>query len=167
MRNAEAGTANANLNLDFAATYWAANGAPRNKLVLGMATYGRCFTLSNANNNGLGAPTNGPCNAGQYTREAGFLSYYEICSFLKQSGVTTVFQAEQRAPYSYVGNQWVGYDNAQSLREKVTYVRNGGYGGWMVWCKDLDDFNNQQCGAGNYPLINTLNQALAEHENRH
>jgi len=46
--------------------------------MLGTATYGRCFQLTNAADNGLGAAVRGPCTAGTYTREAGFLSYYEV-----------------------------------------------------------------------------------------
>jgi len=46
--------------------------------VLGIATFGRCFTLTDPAQNGLGAPIKGPCDNGTYTREAGFLSYYEV-----------------------------------------------------------------------------------------
>jgi len=53
-------------------------GAPKNKLTLGIATFGRCFTLADAAKNGLGDPVVGPCKNGTYTREAGFLSYYEV-----------------------------------------------------------------------------------------
>ena len=53
-------------------------GVPKEKLLVGMSSYGRCFSLSNANVNGLGAPASGPCPAGKYTREAGILAYYEV-----------------------------------------------------------------------------------------
>jgi len=63
---------------DWAANYWVQLGAPKDKLVIGLATYGRCFTLADPAQNGLGAPVVGPCKNGTYTREAGFLSYYEV-----------------------------------------------------------------------------------------
>lgn len=67
----------------WAAEYWYKLGLPKQKLNVGLALYGRSFTLSDPYNNGVGAPAKGKGNAGNYTREAGFLSYFEvyICSF--------------------------------------------------------------------------------------
>ena len=53
-------------------------GCPAEKLIIGLATYGRCFTLASTASTGLGATAIGPCKNGTYTREAGFLSYYEV-----------------------------------------------------------------------------------------
>ena len=63
---------------DSAAKYWVEKGAPRSKLIIGMATYGRGFLLTNPAVSGVGAPTKGPSPAGRYTRESGFLAYYEV-----------------------------------------------------------------------------------------
>ena len=43
-----------------------------------MAQYGRSYKLQTPSEHGLGASTNGPGTAGTYTRENGFLSYYEV-----------------------------------------------------------------------------------------
>ena len=48
-----------NLNLDAVVKYWKQNGADPSKIVLGLASYGRTFTLSNTLQNGLGAPASG------------------------------------------------------------------------------------------------------------
>ncbi len=45
---------------------------------MGLATYGRTYTLVNSSNTGIGAPSSGAGEPGKYTREAGFLSYYEV-----------------------------------------------------------------------------------------
>lgn len=45
---------------------------------MGLATYGRTFKLIDPSNNTVGAPASGPGEAGKYTREPGFLSYYEV-----------------------------------------------------------------------------------------
>jgi len=109
------------LNVHWAANYWHENGAPKNKLVIGMPTYGRGFKLVDENVNGMGAPANGPSAAGKYTREAGFLSYYEIC---KNPGFTEVWNDEHKVPYAH-GKQsdwqydWVGFDKQESLTLKV------------------------------------------------
>lgn len=50
---------------------------------MGMPLYGQSFTLENANNNGLNAKAPGPGQAGEFTKAAGFLAYYEVSSNYK------------------------------------------------------------------------------------
>lgn len=63
---------------EYAMNYWKSNGAPAEKLIIGFPAYGHSFTLRDASNNGIGAPTSGAGPAGPYTREAGFWAYYEV-----------------------------------------------------------------------------------------
>ena len=91
--------------------YWIKLGMPPEKIALGMATYGRSFRLADPNNHGLNAPCSGLPQAGVYTREQGFLAYYEICT--KQ--LTIVEENAAGAPYGYSGNLWVGFDTPRSL----------------------------------------------------
>lgn len=53
-------------------------GAPKEKIIVGLATYGRSFTLSSPDKNGMNVPTRGGGKAGTYSREEGFLAYYEV-----------------------------------------------------------------------------------------
>uniref|UniRef100_A0AAY5L056 chitinase n=1 Tax=Esox lucius TaxID=8010 RepID=A0AAY5L056_ESOLU len=145
-------------NVDFAMKYWRDRGAPVEKLMMGFPTYGRTFqTASEAN--GIGAPTSGPASAGTYTREAGFWSYYEICTFLE--GATVQFIEDQMVPYASKGDEWVGFDNQESFETKVHYLKDNKFGGAFVWTLDLDDFTGKFCGQGNYPLISHLRSLLA------
>uniref|UniRef100_A0A8C6WYY0 chitinase n=1 Tax=Neogobius melanostomus TaxID=47308 RepID=A0A8C6WYY0_9GOBI len=144
-------------NVDFAMNYWRSHGAPAEKLLVGLPTYGRTFrTRSSAH--GVGAPASGPAHAGQYTREAGFWSYYEICSFLRGASLNWI--DEQKVPYAIQGNDWVGFDNMRSLGIKVEYLKKNNFGGALVWTLDLDDFSGQFCGQGKYPLISHIRSAL-------
>lgn len=56
---------------------------------------------------------------GKYTTESGFLSYYEVCSFLAEDNTTLVWDSEQQVPFAYRGDQWVGFDDERSLKTKV------------------------------------------------
>ncbi|KAG7323102.1 hypothetical protein KOW79_012804 [Hemibagrus wyckioides] len=145
------------LNTNYSMTYWKNQGAPVEKLRMGFATYGRTFQLSSTAS-GLGAPTSGPAAAGTYTREAGFWSYYEVCSFLQ--GTSTQWIQDQKVPYATKEGQWVGFDNKESFNTKVTYLKDNMFGGAFVWSLDLDDFTGQFCGLGKYPLISELKKLL-------
>lgn len=45
---------------------------------MGMVLYGQTFTLYNPAEHGLNAPASGPGRAGELTRSAGVLAYYEV-----------------------------------------------------------------------------------------
>ena len=62
-------------------------------------------------------------------------------------------------PYAHKGNQWVGFDDVDTIRQKSQYIKDNGFGGGMIWALDLDDFNNM-CGCERYPLLKTINRVL-------
>uniref|UniRef100_A0A7M4EWK2 Acidic mammalian chitinase n=1 Tax=Crocodylus porosus TaxID=8502 RepID=A0A7M4EWK2_CROPO len=134
-------------NVDYAMNYWKSNGAPAEKLVVGFPTYGHTFMLSNPSNTAVGAPTSGPGPAGPYTKQTGFLAYYEICTFLK-NGATQAWDTPQDVPYAYSSNEWLGYDNQKSFQMKVDWLKQNNFAGAMVWTLDLDDFTGSFCGQG-------------------
>jgi chitinase len=127
---------------------------------MGMPLYGQSFTLANPSEHGLNAPSTGGGTAGEFTRAAGFLSYYEICKNVQKDGWTVV-QDETGAmgPYAYKGNQWVSYDDANMIKKKSQLIRDLDLGGGMIWALDLDDFRNT-CGQGSYPLLTTIKNVL-------
>ncbi len=46
---------------------------------------------------------------------------------------------------------------------QVNWMMNNGFGGWMVWDMNLDDFSGEFCNEGRYPLISFLSDAVAGH----
>lgn len=143
------------LSVDSAVSYWIESGAPPSKLVLGIPLYGRTFTLADTTHFGLNAPTYGPGEPGPLTRTSGFLGYNEICV----NRWSEVYDPVQKVPYAHNGNQWVGYDNEQSIEEKVEYAKGKKLGGVMVWSIETDDFRGT-CGRTKYPLLKKINQLL-------
>ncbi|KAE8623449.1 hypothetical protein XENTR_v10005612 [Xenopus tropicalis] len=145
-------------NIRYAMNYWKDNGVPAQKLLIGFPTYGRTFRNPNPSNCDVGIPVSGAGSAGQYTREAGFWAYYEICTWL--SGTTINWIADQKVPYACKGNEWVGFDNQDSYECKVKFLKESGFAGAMVWAIDLDDFSGTFCNQGKYPLISHLKSLL-------
>uniref|UniRef100_A0A3B3CWP3 Chitinase, acidic.1 n=1 Tax=Oryzias melastigma TaxID=30732 RepID=A0A3B3CWP3_ORYME len=140
-------------------SYWLSLGAPAEKLLLGFPTYGRTYRLSTAAN-GLGAPSNGPADAGPYTRTAGFWAYYEVCDFTNSATVSWI--DEQAVPYATYSNAWVGFDEERSFSSKVQWMTANNLGGAHVWTLDMDDFRGSFCSDGAYPLINHLRMSMGK-----
>lgn len=46
--------------------------------------------------------------------------FFQICDFLKGAEVRRI--DSQKVPYATKGNQWVGYDDVESVKNKVGFV---------------------------------------------
>lgn len=138
-------------------------GADRDKLVLGIPTYGRSYTLINEESHEIGAPSEGPGEQGDATREKGYLAYYEICQNIKDDPEWVVMRPNPNAmgPYAYRRNQWIGYDDEAIVRKKAQYVVDQGLGGIMFWSIDNDDFRGT-CNGKSYPLIEAAKDAMLD-----
>ncbi|KAF8099419.1 hypothetical protein N665_0244s0018 [Sinapis alba] len=109
---------------------WIRSGLPPNKAVFGFSYAGWAWTLEDVNNHGYGAPTKGPAISSN-----GFITYTDIKKYIEDNGAATFHDIEVVGDYCYAGTTWIGYDDNQSIVEKVTYAnRNGlrGYFGWHV-----------------------------------
>ncbi|CAH1776472.1 unnamed protein product [Owenia fusiformis] len=156
------GDASRDNNVNFSLSYWVANGADPQKLIVGMPTYGRTMELSFTEDHAVGACSNGRGESGPGTGEDGYISYNEVCALIEE-GAIEYWDPFQRAPFSIhvPSRRWMGYDNPRSLRLKVEWLKRSGLGGAMVWALALDDFSDN-CGlyTGRFPLINAIKDAL-------
>jgi chitinase len=76
----------------------------------------------------------------------------------KDGGWTTVWDDQQKTPYMYKGNQWVGFDNPRSIGVKVEYAKSLNLGGVMIWSIETDDFKG--IGGTKFPILKAIRQAL-------
>lgn len=65
----------------------------------------------------------------------------------------------QKIPYAVSGNQWIGFDDKQSIEEKMKYLVSKNLGGAMIWSIESDDFHGH-CGSGKFPLLRTISKHL-------
>lgn len=63
---------------DWTVKYYIELGAEPDKLVIGIPTYGRSYTLLDGNFTDFGSSANGPGEQGAYTKEKGFMAFYEV-----------------------------------------------------------------------------------------
>lgn len=103
---------------DYSIRFWLRQGLPNSKLILGIPLFGRTFTLQYLNETEPGALIKGPGREGFYTQTPGLLAYYEICEVILNEGG---FKREDEvgSPYVVMGDQWIGYDDPESIRKKV------------------------------------------------
>lgn len=117
-------TAGANvLSQNASVFYWTQMGAPPEKLVLGLATYGRTLRMASSSQHQPGDSfLQAAGDSGPYSATPGFLAYYEICSLLA-GGYTRVWMSDSHVPYAYgMRNgywEWVAYDDVDSMTAKV------------------------------------------------
>jgi chitinase len=148
-----------NFTIDRAIKFWIEKGAPKEKLVLGLPTYGHSWTLQNIDKHGINDTATGPGQAGPYTRQAGTIGYNEVCEYMKQSGWNEVYDDTYVSYYMYRDNQWLDYDDTDTLQIKTKYAMDLGLGGAMVWSIETDDFKGK-CGKGPNPLLQTIHDTL-------
>ncbi|XP_049881289.1 chitinase-3-like protein 1 [Pectinophora gossypiella] len=146
-------------SVDVAVEYWLAQGCPPEKLAVGVPFYGRTFTLSDVNVNGVRAPSSGPGIAGPFTVEPGSIGYNEFCNILKSSSWDVRYDNLAKVPYAVQDKNWVSYDDPDSITEKVKYALSKNISGIMMWSIETDDFHGT-CTGEDFPLLRAINRAL-------
>lgn len=161
---------NPKLTVDYAVQLWL-DHVPPEKLVLGIASYGRSFKLHDGFESCplTNTPVSGAAKKGEYSREDGFLTYFEVCNKILESGWRYAWNEVQQVPYAYSNEssiqsgesfEWVGFDDVKSVEIKVKYAMKHKLGGAMIWAMDMDDFSGEFCNQGKYPILTTINHYM-------
>ena len=61
--------------------YWIENGCSPEKMTLGFGSYGRAFRSNNGGTPQRLQPGNSRGVQGQYTKEDGYVGYFEVCNW--------------------------------------------------------------------------------------
>lgn len=116
------------LNTDYGIKEWIKRGLPANKLVLGLPYHGYAWTLVNPADNSIGSPATGLA----ITKD-GSMSYSYIKNYLSSYRAVPVYNATYVVDYCIINSYWIGYDDVDAIRTKVSYAKNLGLLGYNVW----------------------------------
>ncbi|BFZ21711.1 hypothetical protein BsWGS_24750 [Bradybaena similaris] len=149
---------NPTLSTNWTVHYWNRLGMPYDKIVVGITGVGRRLVLNSTSMTEPGSPVTREVIKGDYYLIEAGLAYPEICELLSNKSTTRVFDEEQKNPYLVNGDNWVGYEDKESITHKLTWMRELGVAGIMFWSLDQDDFSGKVCGDGVYPLLSFIRQ---------
>jgi len=110
-----------------------AAGVPANKIVIGMAFYGKGWQMESTDNNGLYRKALKSARGGGYT--------YLKDSLVNKNGYKEYWDAKAKAPYLFNAEKkiFISYDNERSVKEKCKYVKQHHLRGAMFW-----EYNNDK-----------------------
>jgi chitinase len=122
-------------NTDSAVSEYLAAGVPPQKIVLGVAFYGRGFADVAARNNGLNQPY-GHFEAAHDYKDL-------VANFIGKRGFVRYWDNRAQAAYLWnpTARVFISYDDPQSIAIKARYVLQHRLGGMMFWelSEDHDD----------------------------
>ncbi|KAM7214793.1 Glycoside hydrolase superfamily [Rhypophila decipiens] len=116
------------------------------KINFGLALYGRGYKLKDKTCNKSLCPFSGPSDPGPCTNSEGVMSLVEIQQLIKQKSLTPRYNAESMMKELTWDDQWIGYDDADTIKAKKEWANNQCFGGTMAWSID---FNS---GVGEYVI---------------
>jgi chitinase len=118
------------------------DGVDPSKINLGLAYYGRTYKLTDPACGRMGCSfISGEGGAvGSCTNTAGVLSNREIRRMIDEEKIQPYFNETAMVKYfTYAGNSWVGYDDAETYALKEAFANDRCLGGIMIWSVDFDD----------------------------
>lgn len=113
--------------MNSSAKLWAKRGVPKNKLVVGLPTYGLTWKLMFKWWTGPWAPA---CGIGP---NGGYTSYPKVLNMLSTNSGRAFWDKISRSPYVITSDKmWISYDDKDSIRAKVAFVRESQFAGESI-----------------------------------
>ena len=139
-------------NTKWSANHWNRMGANKNKIMVGIPTYGRSFRMAFS---WLTIPGTLVLSGSPDK------SYSQMCEEYLSEASKLVMDPQSRVPYGYRGNQWFTYENEESAAEKTKWIKDNGFGGVMTFSLNADDFKNKCTTDGSlFPIHSAIKTAI-------
>lgn len=113
------------------------DGLDPKKINLGLAYYGRGYTLAKRSCNQLGCPFTGPSAKGPCTDYDGVLSLAEIKGYIAEKGLKPQLLEKAMMKQITWDDQWIGYDDEETVAMKKKWASGYCFGGTMAWSVDF------------------------------
>ncbi|XP_031121231.1 putative cysteine-rich receptor-like protein kinase 35 [Ipomoea triloba] len=124
------------LNTDYGVTEWIKKRFPANKLTIGLPFHGYAWTLVNPKGNTVGSPAKGLAITAD-----GSMSYRYIKFYISSYKVAPIYNSTYVMNYITVESFWIGYDDVEAIKTKVSYAKEKGLLGYTVFQVPNDDDN--------------------------
>ncbi|XP_057967666.1 cysteine-rich receptor-like protein kinase 10 [Malania oleifera] len=122
------------VNTDFGVKEWISRGLSPKKLVLGLPFHGYAWRLANSKDDDLGALASGPG-----ITQDGFVAYALIKLIVRTYQARPVYNSTYVENFCKIGSIWIGYDDVEAIRTKVSYAKQKGLLGYHVFRVPNDD----------------------------
>lgn len=109
------------------------DGLNPSKINFGLAYYGRGYTLADPSCNTLLCPFSGPSKPGPCTNFAGVLSLREIQQIIAEKNLRPTLLADTMMKQITWADQWIGYDDAETIALKKSWADSLCFGGQTLW----------------------------------
>lgn len=136
-------------------------GVPSNKVLVGITSYGRTFTMSTAGCVTADCTYTGAGLAGECTQTPGYLSNAEINQIIANNPTASTLsdQSSDTDLLIYNNTQWVGYMTANTKASRTNTYRGYNMGGTSEWAIDLEKFIPSP---NSIDIVNYVNTAPGE-----
>lgn len=147
--------ANSGDSVDQGINLFLKGGAPASKLNVGVPFYARIYQLADPSRTAPGSPFNG----GLQNQDAYLPPYNVYCPKIASTAWTKKRDSLTLCPYMYSGNQWMAYEDQQSIMDKAQLAIKYNLGGVMLWSLNQDDYDGV-CSSCKWPLLKALNSVI-------
>ncbi|CAF0798949.1 unnamed protein product [Rotaria sordida] len=139
------------LNQDSAIKYIVNSGVEPSKLTLGLPAFGKKFRF-----------TSDSRDIGSSATSVGSVAYTELCRNT-MSGWQRVFLDDRKVPIMTKGDEFIGFDDLQSMELKINYAKEQRLGGIVIYPVNFDDSSGQSCNQGKFPIVSLVKQLTSNY----
>lgn len=118
-------------------------GVASNKVIVGTASYGRSFKMSDKSCTGPSCHFTGPksgATPGRCTKTAGYISNAEIFELLEAGNGSTHYDKSSDSNVAIYGDNWVSYMTPNTTSGRQAKYKGLNFGGTTNWAVDLQSW---------------------------
>lgn len=108
------------------------------KINFGVSNFGRGYRLADPRCHTPGCNSTGPSNPASCTNSPGIMSNIEINDLIKQKALKPQLVPNTMSKQITWDDQWIGYDDDETMNQKISWAAQHCFGGIMLWSVDMN-----------------------------